>query len=117
MKGDLQRGGTRGSAIDEGFGRAWTWIVESNVSTIITCVLLYWFGNNFGASLIMGFALTLGLGVVVSMFSAIFVTRSLLRAIIGAAWTQNPTLFGMEIPATRAEGAPGTRLRLAEPAA
>src|SRR5262249_37820319 len=103
MKEELRGGRTLGSAIEAGFNRAWTSIRDSNVSTMITCVLLYWFGNNFGASLIMGFALTLGLGVVVSMFSAIFVTRSMLNAIVGASWTTNPTLFGMEIRDYRAE--------------
>jgi preprotein translocase subunit SecD len=103
MKEELRAGRSLGSAIDAGFARAWTSIRDSNVSTLITCVLLYWFGSNFGASLIMGFALTLGLGVLVSLFSAIFVTRSLLRATIGAAWTNNPTLFGMQIKDYRPE--------------
>jgi preprotein translocase subunit SecD len=103
MREELRTGRPLGSALDAGFSRAWTSIRDSNVSTMITCALLWWFGSNFGASLIMGFALTLGLGVVVSMFSAIFVTRSLLRAIIGGAWIHNPTLFGMEIPAARTE--------------
>jgi preprotein translocase subunit SecD len=108
MKEELRTGRSLGSAIDAGFSRAWTSIRDSNVSTLITCVLLYWFGSNFGASLIMGFALTLGIGVVLSMFSAIFVTRSLLGAIIGAQWTRNPVLFGMELPSTRpAVGPPG----------
>ena len=109
MKEELRTGKTMTSAIEAGFGRAWSSIRDSNVSTLITCVLLYWFGSNFGASLVMGFALTLGLGVLVSMFSAIFVTRSLLRAIIGAAWVNNPTLFGMELPSSAAAPAqPGT---------
>jgi preprotein translocase subunit SecD len=98
MKEELRTGKGLAAAIDAGFGRAWTSIRDSNMSTLITCALLYWFGNNFGASLVMGFALTLGLGVLVSMFSAIFVTRSLLKAIIGADWVNNPTLFGMELP-------------------
>jgi preprotein translocase subunit SecD len=77
-------------------------------------VLLYWFGNNFGASLIMGFALTLGLGVLISMFSANFVTRSLLKAIIGASWVHNPTLFGMEIPRSGVAPRPPVGLRVRE---
>lgn len=98
MKEELRTGKTLTSGIEAGFARAWTSIRDSNVSTLITCGLLYWFGSNFGASLVMGFALTLGIGVVVSMFSAIFVTRGLLRAIIGAGWVHNPVLFGMELP-------------------
>jgi preprotein translocase subunit SecD len=60
-------------------------------------VLLYWFGSNFGASLVMGFAFTLAIGVLVSMFSAIVVTKSLLRTAIGQSWTENPALFGIEL--------------------
>ena len=51
------------------------------MSTLITCVILFWFGQNFGASIIKGFALTLGLGVLVSMFTAVFVTRTFLRTL------------------------------------
>jgi preprotein translocase subunit SecD len=114
MKEELRTGRPLGSAIDAGFARAWTSIRDSNVSTLITCGLLYWFGSNFGASLIMGFALTLGLGVIVSMFSAIFVTRSLLQAIVGAAWTNNPLLFGMDIPSFQPAAAQPAGLRFRE---
>lgn len=62
------------SAIKEGFNRAWPSIRDSNISSIITAVLLYWFGT----SLIRGFALTLGMGVIISMFSAITVSRTFL---------------------------------------
>jgi preprotein translocase subunit SecD len=112
MKEELRAGRSLGAAIDAGFARAWTSISDSNVSTLITCGLLYWFGSNFGASLIMGFALTLGLGVVVSMFSAIFVTRSLMQAIIGAAWTKNPALLGTELSAGRLAPTPSPGLRV-----
>lgn len=64
------------SAIKEGFNRAWPSIRDSNISSIITAVLLYWFGT----SLIRGFALTLGIGVIISMFSAITVSRTFLLA-------------------------------------
>lgn len=64
------------SAIKEGFRRAWPSIRDSNISSIITSVLLYWFGT----SLIRGFALTLGIGVLISMFSAITVSRTFLLA-------------------------------------
>ena len=77
-------------------------------------MLLYWFGQNFGASLITGFALTLAVGVVVSLFSAIFVTRGLLIAVMSGSLAHNPMLFGMSVaedvnpPVRRA---PGARLR------
>jgi preprotein translocase subunit SecD len=81
MKEELRAGRSLGAALDAGFARAWTSIRDSNVSTLITCAILYWFGATFGASIIQGFALTLALGVGVSMFTAIFLTRTLLRAL------------------------------------
>jgi protein-export membrane protein SecD len=86
MREELRSGRTMASALDAGFGRAWTSIRDANVATLITCAILYWFGATFGASIIQGFALTLAIGVFVSMLTAIFITRTLLRAVqaIGA---------------------------------
>ena len=98
MREELRWGKTLGAAIEAGFDRAWSSVFDSNVTTLITCALLYWFGQQFGASVIQGFALTLAIGVAISLFSAIFTTRSLLRAIVGSRWVHNPTLFGAEIP-------------------
>ena len=95
MKEELRAGRTLASAIEAGFERAWPSIRDSNVSTFITCAILYWFGNNFGASLVMGFALTLAIGVAVSMFSAITVTRTFLRLFVSRASVQQHWLFGM----------------------
>ena len=81
MKEELRAGRTLGSAITEGFSRAWTSIRDSNVSTMITCAILFWFGNQLGASIVQGFALTLFIGVVVSMFTAVIVTRTFLRVL------------------------------------
>ncbi len=103
MKEELRAGKTVVAAIEAGFHRAWPSIRDSNVSTMITCAILYWFGSNFGASIVMGFALTLAIGVIVSMFSAITVTRSLLRVIVGRRAVLNPALFGM--PSRRLEPA------------
>lgn len=77
MKEELRNGKELGEAVEEGFRRAWLSIRDSNVSSILTAIILYWFGD----SLIEGFAFTLVIGVVTSMFSAIVVTRILLRAI------------------------------------
>lgn len=77
MREEMKNGRTVGDAIEAGFDRAWTSIRDSNTSSIITAVILFWFGS----SLIKGFALTFGLGVIVSLFSAITVTRVFLRAI------------------------------------
>lgn len=95
MKEELRNGRTVGAAIDAGFTRAWTSIRDSNVSTLITCGILYWFGSNFGASIVTGFAFTLSIGVVLSMFSAIVVSRGLLRAAMARRGTMNPSFLGM----------------------
>lgn len=76
-KEELRKGHGVHDAIREGFARAWTSVRDSNTSSIITAVILFWFGT----SLIKGFALTFGLGVIVSMFTAISVSRTLLFAL------------------------------------
>ena len=101
MKEELRLGRNLRNAIDAGFSRAWSSIRDSNVSTIITCLILYWFGDQFGASLVKGFALTLGLGVIVSMFSAIVVTRTFLHALIGFPVMQHLWLFGGDVEDAR----------------
>jgi preprotein translocase subunit SecD len=96
MKEELRRGRPLNSAIDTGFRRAWTSIRDSNVSTIITCIILYWFGNQFGAALVKGFALTLAIGVGISMFSAITVTRTFLKMVVGTRLARSHWLFNAE---------------------
>ena len=108
MKEELRAGRNLAAAIEHGFDRAWSSIRDSNVSTLITCGILWWFGDQFGAALVKGFALTLGIGVLVSMFSAIVVTRTLLRLLVGTPVTRNSWLFGAELPAAgRPAAAPG----------
>ena len=80
MKEEMRAGKTLGAAVEAGFARAWNSIRDSNASTLITCIILYAFGSYFGTSVIRGFALTLAIGVVCSMFTAITVTRTFLRA-------------------------------------
>jgi protein-export membrane protein SecD len=82
MKEEIRLGRTLDAGVSEGFRRAWPSIRDSNISTFITCIILYWFGNTFGASMVKGFAITLFLGVAVSMFSAIMVTRTFLTTLI-----------------------------------
>lgn len=94
-KEELRMGRTIASAIEAGFERAWPSIRDSNVASFISAGILYWFGSSFGASLIMGFALTLAIGVAVSMFSAIMITRLLLRMFIGSSVLQDSKLLGM----------------------
>jgi protein-export membrane protein SecD len=71
VKEELRSGRTIADAVSAGFSRAWLSIRDSNISNFMTALILFWFGT----SLIKGFALTLGMGVLVSMFSAITVTR------------------------------------------
>ena len=79
LKEELKAGRRLYLAIDLGWDKAWPSIRDSNISTLITCVILFWFGSAFGASIVKGFAVTLALGVGVSLFTAIFVTRTFLH--------------------------------------
>jgi preprotein translocase subunit SecD len=91
MKEELRMGRSYAAAIDAGFGRAWPSIRDSNITTLITCSVLWVLGGGvtvpllgaFDAPLVQGFALTLALGVIISLFSAITVTRTFMRALIG----------------------------------
>lgn len=83
MKEEVRAGRTLRQAVDLGFRRAWPSIRDSNISTLITCAILYWFGSTFGASIVKGFSLTLALGVIVSLFTAITVTRTFLHVVLG----------------------------------
>ncbi|MFC2034929.1 protein translocase subunit SecD [Chloroflexota bacterium] len=94
MKEELRAGRTLGAAIEAGFNRAWSAIRDSNVTTFIVCGILYWLGSSIVASApVMGFALTLFVGVAVSMFTAIVVTRTLLRLFVGTPLAQRTWLF------------------------
>jgi preprotein translocase subunit SecD len=81
MKEELRRGRTLAVAVEEGFKRAWTSIFDSNLSTLITCLILILFGRTFGAQSVLGFAVNLAIGVLISMFTAVTVTRTFMRAI------------------------------------
>jgi protein-export SecD/SecF family membrane protein len=105
MKEEIRAGRSLYTAIEYGFSRAWTSIRDSNISTMITSFILWWFGDQFGAALVKGFALTLGLGVLISMFSAIFVTRTFLRLLIGTPLARHWELFGVRRPEMR-DGVP-----------
>ncbi len=97
MKEEMRMGRTLGAAIEAGFNRAWSAIRDSNVTTIIVCIILFWLGSSIIASApVMGFALTLGIGVIVSMFTAILVTRTLLRLVIRSPLGRKTTLFSID---------------------
>jgi protein-export membrane protein SecD/preprotein translocase SecF subunit len=106
MKEELRAGRNLASAIEHGFDRAWSSIRDSNVSTLITSAILWWFGDQFNAALVKGFAITLSIGVLVSMFSAIVVTRSLLRALV-ATGRVKPSSFLIGDVTSRAIAARG----------
>jgi len=94
MKEEFRTGRALGAAIETGFNRAWTAIRDSNVTTFIVCGILYWLGSSIVASApVMGFALTLFIGVAVSMFTAIVVTRTLLRLFVGTRLARRASLF------------------------
>ncbi len=91
LKEELRNGKTLKEAIQEGFDRAWLSIRDSNLSGLITAVILFWFGSN----LIKGFAITFGLGIIISMITAITVTRIFMLAIAGTKDTKRLRfLFG-----------------------
>ncbi|MFH1375259.1 MAG: protein translocase subunit SecD [Patescibacteria group bacterium] len=104
LKEELKLGKGLGRSVEDGFARAWSSIRDGNVSTLITCAILFWFGS----SIVQGFALTLAVGVLLSMFTAITVSRNFLRAAV--ALVRNGWMYGValapESPAT--EEAPST---------
>jgi protein-export membrane protein SecD len=88
IKEELRAGKPLGTALDNGFSRAWGSIRDSNTSTIIICAVLFFFGQTPGASVVSGFALTLILGLIINLFTATIVTRTFLY--IFAHWLQKP---------------------------
>ena len=91
-KEELKAGRTLFTAINSGFDRAFTSIFDSNMTTIITCAILYFLGT----SIVKGFALTLAIGVMVSMFSAITVTKNFMHLCFGTGNLKNPGMFGLK---------------------
>jgi preprotein translocase subunit SecD len=108
MKEELRLGKSLPAAVEAGFNRAWNSILDSNVSSLITATILY----AFGSSTIRGFALVLIIGVLVSMFSAIVVTRSIMRVMVRQEWARKASLYGLrddEFVAMGASARPSTR--------
>jgi len=91
-KEELRSGKRLLTAVKTGFDRAFTSIFDSNMTTLITCFILYMLGT----SIVKGFALTLAIGVLVSMFTAITVSRSLMEVVIGADHMKHPSWFGLK---------------------
>jgi len=95
-KEELRGGRSLGAAVETGFNRAWTAIRDSNITTFIACIILFWLGGTLGAFMVRGFALTLFIGVALSMFTAIVITRTFLRIIIGSQVTTNLAAYGVK---------------------
>ena len=111
IKEELRKGKPLPTAIETGFDRSWSAIWDSNITTIITCVILFMIGT----SIIRGFAITLGFGVLLSLFTAITITRWLLRTLL-LRLRLNPSqeafLFGFKSPLpVRTDVPPGGPLR------
>lgn len=82
LKEELRAGRGLNQAVDIAWKRAWPSIRDSNIATLITCGILFWFGSAFGATIVKGFSLTLAIGVVISLFTAIVVTRTFLNLVL-----------------------------------
>lgn len=90
IKEELRSGLSLLNALEKGWKRAWPSIRDSNIATIITSAILFWFGSSFGATIVKGFSLTLFLGVIISLFTALYVSRTFLSLFI--TWFK-PTNF------------------------
>jgi preprotein translocase subunit SecD len=96
MKEELRAGRSLAAAVEAGFNRAWTAIRDSNITTFIACIVLFWLGGTLGAFMVRGFALILFIGVALSMFTAITVTRTFLRLIVGSQVVTNLAAYGVK---------------------
>ena len=101
VKEELRAGRSLGAAAEAGFNRAWTAIRDSNITTFIACIVLFWLGGTLGALMVRGFALILFIGVALSMFTAITVTRTFLRLIIGSQVVTNLAAYGVPVQTVR----------------
>ena len=102
MKEELRAGRTMLSAVNIGFSRAWPAIRDGNVSTLITCGILFYFSNQLGTTVVQGFAVALAVGVLISLFTAVIVSRTFLRTIALTRLARWPEMFvpagGSELP-------------------
>ena len=109
MKEEVRIGRTLASSMEVGFSRAWPAIRDGNISTLITCGVLLWFGDRLGGALVTGFAISLGIGVLISMFTAVVVSRNLLQLLAWVGLGGRISLFTPEGAArtTRTAGGGG----------
>lgn len=93
MREELRAGRTLGAAIEAGFDRAWSAIRDSQITTFIVMLILWWFGDQLGEPRVIGFAITLMLAIIASVFTAFVVTRTILRMLVGMPFSGNTRLF------------------------
>ena len=96
MKEEVRIGRTLASSMEVGFNRAWPAIRDGNISTLITCGVLLWFGDRLGGGLVTGFAISLGIGVLLSMFTAVVLSRNLLQLLAWIGLRNRISLFTPE---------------------
>jgi preprotein translocase subunit SecD len=89
IKEELRAGRTLSNAVDLGWKRAWPSIRDSNIATLLTCAILFIFGSAFGATIVKGFSITLALGVMISLFTALVVTRTLMALVLSFFTPEN----------------------------
>jgi preprotein translocase subunit SecD len=89
FKEELRGGKTLRQAFDQAWTRAWPSIRDSNIAALITAGILYWFGSTFGATIVKGFSLTLAIGIGISLFSSLYITRTLLALVLDWFKPQN----------------------------
>ena len=113
MKEELRAGRTLMSAINIGFNRAWLAIRDGNVSTLITCGVLFYFSDQLETTVVQGFAVALAIGVLLSMFSAVVLSRTFLRILASSPVGRRLELFvpsgGAELPQLQQRTAPATQ--------
>ena len=98
LKEELRLGRTLSMAVNMGFSKAWPAIRDSNISTLITCLILFWFADQLGATIVKGFAVTLSIGVIISMISALLITQTILKVASNSLLSKFLSLF---VPAGR----------------
>ena len=104
MKEEVRIGRTLASSMEVGFSRAWPAIRDSNISTMITCLVLLWFGDRLGGGLVTGVAISLFIGVAASMFTAVVVSRNLLQLLAFVGLGQRINLFTPESAPSSSSG-------------
>jgi len=95
LKEELRRGSTLERGVEQSFRQSWSAIWDANVTVFIACAVLYWLGNTFGNFTVVGFAATLFIGVALSMFTQVVVTRSFMRTVVNSGLAKSPRAYGV----------------------